>query len=354
MAKSIGIDLGTANVIVNVNGRGIILNEPAVVALDKTSEEVIAIGTKAYEMIGRTSESISVVRPIRDGVIADFDLAEVMLKLLLDKINVRTFLSQPNILISCPMNMSEVERLALIEAIERIGSNRIYVEEEPKMAGFGAGIDPFDSTGAMVIDIGAGTTDIAIIASGEVHVGESIKIAGDYMDRLISHYFRDHHYLLVGELSVEQVKKAIASTMEVSASELMTFDVKGRDLMTGLPKAVNIHSNQLVTALQPAIKEIARSAKRVLEKATPEIAADIAEHGIVLTGGGALMYQMDVYLSDYLQVSVIRAEQPLNCVAIGNGIMLDLILSGKLERTNPTFKQKMKRLLMRWKRRLMG
>lgn len=354
MAKSIGIDLGTANVIVNVNGRGIVLNEPAVVAIDKKSEEVVAIGSAAYDMIGRTPDSIAVVRPIRDGVIADFDLAEIMLKLLLAKINVYSFLSRPNILISCPMNMSEVERLALVEAVERIGSSRIYIEEEPKMAGFGAGIDPFDPKGAMVIDIGAGTTDIAILANGEVHEGYSSKIAGDYIDRLISHYFRDQHQLLVGEISIEQTKKAIASALEISASELLTFDVKGRDLLTGLPKSVNVHSNQLVLAIRPAIKEIARAAKRVLETATPEIAGDIVERGIVLTGGGALMYQLDAYLSEYLQVSVIRAEQPLNCVAIGNGIMLDLILSGKLERTNPTFKQKIKRLLMRWKRRLMG
>ena len=314
MAKNVGIDLGTTNVLVNLYGKGIILNEPSVVAIDTRSQEVIAIGHEAYEMMGRTPESIQVIQPLKGGVIADFDIAEAMLMLFMQRLNLTSWFAKPNVLICAPSKVSEIERLALIETVERAGGGRIYLEEEPKVAGVGAGIDPLNSSGSMVIDIGGGTSDFAVISAGEVIASESIKLAGDDLDLAIIQYLKDNFHILVGERSAESLKKAVASAVLLPEEEVETYDVKGRDLLTGLPM----------------------------------------EKGILLTGGGALIYHMDTFLTDFLKVSVLKAEQPMNCVAIGSGLMLDLILSGKLERTNPTWRQRLKRRLQRIKRRILG
>ena len=254
MAKNVGIDLGTTNVLVNEYGKGIILNEPSVVAIDTRSQEVIAIGHEAYEMMGRTPESIQVIQPLKGGVIADFDIAEAMLMLFMQRLNLTSWFAKPNVLICAPSKVSEIERLALIETVERAGGGRIYLEEEPKVAGVGAGIDPLSSSGSMVIDIGA---------------SESIKLAGDDLDLAIIQYLKDNFHILVGERSAESLKKAVASAVLLPEEEVETYDVKGRDLLTGLPKSVNVDSNMICQAIRPILIEIARVAKRVLETIPP-------------------------------------------------------------------------------------
>ena len=281
MAKNVGIDLGTTNVLVNLYGKGIILNEPSVVAIDTRSQEVIAIGHEAYEMMGRTPESIQVIQPLKGGVIADFDIAEAMLMLFMQRLNLTSWFAKPNVLICAPSKVSEIERLALIETVERAGGGRIYLEEEPKVAGVGAGIDPLSSSGSMVIDIGGGTSDFAVISAGEVIASESIKLAGDDLDLAIIQYLKDNFHILVGERSAESLKKAVASAVLLPEEEVETYDVKGRDLLTGLPKSVNVDSNMICQAIRPILIEIARVAKRVLETIPPEMAADVMEKGIL-------------------------------------------------------------------------
>ncbi|MRI85479.1 MreB/Mrl family cell shape determining protein [Aerococcaceae bacterium WS4759] len=354
MSRDIGIDLGTANVLIHLKGRGIVLNEPAVVAVDSQSQDVIAVGREAYEMIGRTPPSIQVIHPLKGGVIDDYDMTEAMLMLFLEKMNSRSWFSKPNILICAPSNISEIERTSLVEAAERAGGGRIYIEEEPKVAGIGAGIDILDPSGSMVIDIGGGTSDIAVISSGEIISSESIKMAGDQFDDAITQYFKDNFQLLIGERSAEQIKISLASALPLEDDMVETHDLKGRDLVTGLPKSINVNSNHIYEAIKDQIIIIARAAKRILEDTPPEVAADIIEKGIILTGGGAMIFQMDTYLTEYLKVSVLKAEQPMNCVAIGTGLMLEMITNGKLERTNPTRQQKFVKFLKRLKRRLIG
>lgn len=354
MSRDIGIDLGTANVLIHLKGRGIVLNEPSVVAVDSQSQDVIAVGREAYEMIGRTPPSIQVIHPLKGGVIDDYDMTEAMLMLFLEKMNSRSWFSKPNILICAPSNISEIERTSLVEAAERAGGGRIYIEEEPKVAGIGAGIDILDPSGSMVIDIGGGTSDIAVISSGEIISSESIKMAGDQFDDAITQYFKDNFQLLIGERSAEQIKISLASALPLEDDMVETHDLKGRDLVTGLPKSTNVNSNHIYEAIKDQIIIIARAAKRILEDTPPEVAADIIEKGIILTGGGAMIFQMDTYLTEYLKVSVLKAEQPMNCVAIGTGLMLEMITNGKLERTNPTRQQKFVKFLKRLKRRLIG
>lgn len=354
MSRDIGIDLGTANVLIHLKGRGIVLNEPAVVAVDSQSQDVIAVGREAYEMIGRTPPSIQVIHPLKGGVIDDYDMTEAMLMLFLEKMNSRSWFSKPNILICAPSNISEIERTSLVEAAERAGGGRIYIEEEPKVAGIGAGIDILDPSGSMVIDIGGGTSDIAVISSGEIISSESIKMAGDQFNDAITQYFKDNFQLLIGERSAEQIKISLASALPLEDDMVETHDLKGRDLVTGLPKSINVNSNHIYEAIKDQIIIIARAAKRILEDTPPEVAADIIEKGIILTGGGAMIFQMDTYLTEYLKVSVLKAEQPMNCVAIGTGLILEMITNGKLERTNPTRQQKFVKFLKRLKRRLIG
>ncbi|MHA3225210.1 rod shape-determining protein MreB [Globicatella sulfidifaciens] len=354
MSRDIGIDFGTANVLIHFKGRGIVVNEPSVVAVDSRSHEIIEVGKRAYEMIGRTPESIEIVHPLKGGVIADFDLAEAMLVLFLEKIHARRWFSKPNVLICCPSNISEIEQLSLIEATERAIGGRIFIEEESKIAAVGAGIDLTDASASMIMDIGGGTTDIAVISSGEIINSESLKVAGDDFDLAIVQYFKEYHNLLIGERSAEEVKKLLASALPVEEGELATYDLKGRDLVSGLPRSLNVTSNHIYEAIRSQLQIIARTARRILEDTEPEMVADIIEKGIILTGGGAMIYHLDTYLTEELGVSALRAEQPMSCVAIGTGLMLELILSGKLERNNVSEKQKLKRWFLRLKRRLIG
>lgn len=354
MSRDIGIDFGTANVLIHFKGRGVVVNEPTVVAVDKKTHELIEVGKNAYELIGRAPDTIQIIRPLQSGVIADYEIAEAMLSHFLSKLNAKQWFSKPNVLICCPSNISEIERISLIEATERAVGGKIYIEESSKIAAVGAGIDFFSPKAHMLIDIGAGTTDIAIIASGELVHSESLKVAGDDFDAAIINYFKTKHHLLIGERTAEHVKKMIASAERLDERELETFDLKGRDLITGLPKSLNVDSNHLHVALEPLLSLIAKTAKRMLEATPPEMVADIIDAGVVLTGGGAMIYQLDTYLTRELGVSAVKAEQPMSCVAIGTGLMLEWILSGKLEKNKVSEFEKFKRWLLRLKRRILG
>lgn len=354
MTKDIGIDLGTANVLIHLKGRGVILNEPALVAFDKDTHQVIEYGSAAYQMIGRTGPNTEIVRPLKAGTISDYDLAEAMLTLFFDKINSRNWLSKPNVLICAPAEISELERASLIEAIERAGGGNIYIEEEAKVAAVGAGIDILSPKGAMVIDIGGGTTDIAVLSAGEIIASRSLKIAGDSFDSAIIQYFKQEKQLLIGEKSAEEAKIAVGSATHLSDKLLESYDLKGRDLVTGLPKSININSNDIHLAIQHSLAMIARACRELIEDVSPELAADIMEQGVILTGGGAMLFNLDSYLSDYLQLSVIRADQPMSCVAIGTGLMLDMIQDGVFERQSLTFKQRIQKFFRSLRRKLFG
>ena len=323
-SKDIGIDLGTANVLIHVKGKGIVLNEPSVVAIDKKTNKVLAVGEEARQMVGRTPGNIMAIRPLRDGVIADFDSTEAMLKYFLNKLNVKGFLSKPRILICCPTNITSVEQKAIREAAEKSGGKKVYLEEEPKVAAIGAGMDIFQPSGNMVVDIGGGTTDIAVLSMGDIVTSESIKVAGDVFDNDILQYIKKQYKLLIGERTAEQIKMTIG-TVFPEANRDESMDIRGRDMVTGLPRTITIHSSEIESALHESVAMIVQSAKNVLEKTPPELSADIIDRGVILTGGGALLHGIDQLLMEELKVPVFIAENPMDCVAIGTGIMLDNI-----------------------------
>lgn len=322
-AKDIGIDLGTANVLIYVKGQGIVLNEPSVVAIDSETRKPLAVGREAHEMLGRTPGRVNAIRPLKDGVIADFEITEIMLNYFIKKINGKSFLSKPRILICCPSNITQVEKNAIKEAAERTGAKKVFLDDEPKVAAVGAGLDISKPSGNMVIDIGGGTTDVAILSLGGIVTSESVKVAGDTFDADIMKYIKDKYKLLVGEMTAQDIKLNIGNVFPESKNDKM--DVRGRDLVTGLPKTINISSKEIEEALKESIEVIIHAAKTVLEKTPPELSADIIDKGIVLTGGGALLKGLDKLLSQELKVPVYIAESPLTCVAEGTGIMLNNI-----------------------------
>lgn len=322
-SKDIGIDLGTANVLIYVKGKGIVLNEPSVVAIDKNSNRVLAVGEEARRMVGRTPGNIVAIRPLRDGVIADFDITEAMLRHFINKLDVKGFLSKPRILICCPTNITSVEQKAIREAAEKSGGKKVYLEEEPKIAAIGAGMDIFQPSGNMVVDIGGGTTDVAVLSMGDIVTSESIKVAGDTFDNDILQYIKKEYKLLIGERTAEAIKMTIGTVFPGSRDESM--DIRGRDMVTGLPRTITIHSSEIEKALHESVSLIVQAAKNVLEKTPPELSADIIDRGVILTGGGALLHGIDQLLIEELKVPVFVAENPMDCVAIGTGIMLDNI-----------------------------
>lgn len=322
-SKDIGIDLGTANVLIHVKGKGIVLNEPSVVAMDKKTGKVLAVGEEARRMVGRTPGNIVAIRPLKDGVIADFDVTEAMLKHFITKLNLKGFLSKPRILICCPTNITSVEQKAIREAAEKSGGKKVYLEEEPKVAAIGAGMDIFQPSGNMVVDIGGGTTDIAVLSMGDIVTSESIKVAGDVFDNDILHYIKREYKLLIGERTAEQIKMTIGTVWPQTRKESM--EIRGRDMVTGLPRTIEIDSDEIAKALHESVSMIVQSAKNVLEKTPPELSADIIDRGVIITGGGALLHGMDQLLIEELKVPVFIAENPMDCVAIGTGIMLDNI-----------------------------
>ena len=320
-AKDIGIDLGTANVLIHVKGKGIVLNEPSVVAIDKNTNKVLAVGEEARQMVGRTPANIIAIRPMKDGVIADFDVTEAMLSHFITKLNVKGFLSKPRILICCPTNITSVEQKAIRQAAEKSGGKKIYLEEEPKVAAIGAGMDIFQPSGNMVIDIGGGTTDVAVLSMGDIVTSRSITVAGDTFDNDITQYIKHHYKLLIGERTAENIKFNVGTVFPGSRKE--QIDIRGRDMVSGLPRTVTIHSDEIAIALKESIYMIVHAAKNVLEKTPPELSADIIDRGVFLTGGGALLHGIDQLLADELKVPVFISDNPLDCVAIGTGILLE-------------------------------
>ncbi|RCW77419.1 rod shape-determining protein [Saliterribacillus persicus] len=322
-SRDIGIDLGTANVLIHVKGKGIVLDEPSVVAMDRNTGKVLEVGEEARRMVGRTPGNIEAIRPLKDGVIADFDVTEAMLRYFINKINVKGFLSKPRMLICCPTNITKVEQKAIKEAAEKSGGKRIYLEEEPKVAAIGAGMDIFQPSGNMVVDIGGGTTDIAVLSMGDIVTAQSIKMAGDKFDGEILQYVKRKYKMLIGDRTAEDIKLNVATVFQGSRNE--EIDIRGRDMVSGLPRTITIRSEEVEEALRESIALIVQSAKTVLEKTPPELSADIIDRGVILTGGGALLHGLDQLLAEELKVPVLLADEPMNCVAKGTGIMLDNI-----------------------------
>lgn len=322
-SRDIGIDLGTANVLIHVKGKGIVLDEPSVVAMDRTTGRVLEVGEAARKMVGRTPGNIEAIRPLKDGVIADFDVTEAMLKHFINKINVRGYFSKPRMLICCPTNITKVEQKAIKEAAEKSGGKKVYLEEEPKVAAIGAGMDIFQPSGNMVVDIGGGTTDVAVLSMGDIVTAQSIKMAGDKFDVEILNFVKRKYKLLIGERTAEDIKVHVGTVFKGAREE--SIDIRGRDMVTGLPRTITIHSAEIEEALREPVGMIVQAAKTVLEQTPPELSADIIDRGVILTGGGALVHGMDQLLAEELKVPVILAEEPLNCVAKGTGIMLENI-----------------------------
>lgn len=320
LSKDIGIDLGTANVLIHIKGKGIVLNEPSIVAMDRKQGRVLAVGEEAYRMVGRTPGNIEAIRPLKDGVIADFDVTETMLRHFINKINVRGFMSKPRMLICCPTNITKVEQKAIKEAAIKSGGKKVYLEEEPKVAAIGAGLDISQPSGNMIIDIGGGTTDVAVLSMGDIVTAESIKLAGDTFTQDILQFIKRKYKLLIGERTAEDIKINIGTVYPGSRNESM--NIRGRDMVSGLPRTITIESKEIEEALRESVSMIVQAAKTVLERTPPELSADIIDRGIILTGGGALMHGIDELLASELKVPVFVADEPMNCVAKGTGIML--------------------------------
>ena len=275
MARDIGIDLGTANVLINVSGKGIVLNEPSVVAVDTDTDKVVAVGTEAYKMVGRTPGNIRVIRPLKNGVIADFDIAGEMLTYFIEKLNVKGFMSKPNILICAPTGVTSIEQKAIIQAAERSGGGNVYLDFEPKVAAVGAGLDIFKPQGNMVIDIGGGTTDIAVLSMGEIVTSQSVRWAGDKMDQAISNYIKNDKNLLIGQRTAEQIKKEIGTAFDADSESTIT--IRGRDMVDGLPKQTTITAPEVQNALNDGLMSIVAATKEVLQETPPELSADIID-----------------------------------------------------------------------------
>ena len=321
--KDIGIDLGTANVLIYIKGQGIVLNEPSVVAIDSDTKRPLAVGSEAREMLGRTPGKVKAIKPMKDGVIADFETTEVMLNYFIKKVNGKSFFQRPRILICCPSNITQVEKNAIKEAAERTGAKKVFLEEEPKVAAIGAGMDISKPSGNMVIDIGGGTTDIGILSLGGIVESASIRVAGNAFDNDIIKYIKDKYKLLVGERTAEEIKITIGTVFPGSRNEKM--EVRGRDLVTGLPHTITLSSEEVEEGLRESVYTIIHAAKGILEQTPPELSADIIDKGIVLTGGGSLVDGFNQILAHELKVPVFTAESPLTCVAEGTGVMLDNI-----------------------------
>ncbi len=323
ISKDIGIDLGTTNVLIYIKGKGIVLNEPSIVAIETETKRVIAVGKEANEMLGRTPGKVKAIRPMKDGVIADFEITEIMLNEFIKKIKVKKLFSRPRILICCPTNITPVERNAIKEAAERTGARRVYIEEEPKVAAIGAGMDISKPSANMVLDIGGGTTDIAILSLNGIVLSESIKVAGNTLDQDIINYIKSKYHLLIGELTAEDIKKNFSDIKNPDKKE--HIEVRGRNLLTGLPDTIELSQPEVQLALKESIDKIIKATTSVLEEAPPELSGDIVEKGIILTGGGALLKGLREMLEEELKVPVLVAESPLTCVAEGTGVLLENI-----------------------------
>ena len=321
--NEVGIDLGTANVLVYLKGKGVVIDEPSVVAINTDTDEIIAIGEEAKLMIGRTPDNIVAVRPLRDGVISNYDVTERMLKYFIKKTCGYKKFSKPRIMVSVPSGVTEVEKRAIIEAATQAGGKAVYLIEEPVAAAIGAGIDITIPGGVMVIDIGGGTTDVAVISLGGIVTSKLLKIAGDNFDEAIIKYIRKEYNLYIGERTAEEIKMTLGSAYK--REDVIIKEFRGRDLVTGLPKSVNITSTEILGALDESIQIICGAIHEVLEQTPPELSADISTNGIVVNGGGALLYGIDKRIEENIGIKVTIAVDPKSCVAIGTGKALDSI-----------------------------
>ena len=320
--KDIGIDLGTENVLIYVKGEGIVLNEPSVVAIEKDTKRPLAFGSDAHLMLGKTPGKYVAIKPMRDGVIADFEITLMMLNYFINKVKGWGF-RKPRIIICCPVDTTAVEKNAIREAAERLGAKKVFLEIEPKVAAIGAGLDISRPIGNMIIDIGGGTTDIAVLSLGDIVISKSMKIAGNSFDNDIKNYIKDKYKLLIGDRTAQNIKHEIGSVVKNEKEKKKTMKVKGRDLISGLPKTITINSDEVNNALKNDIDKILDVTKSVLEETPPELSSDIVENGITLTGGGSLLLGMEELFSKTLSVPVVLANNPLTSVAEGTGIMLD-------------------------------
>ena len=327
LSADMAIDLGTANTLVYVKSKGIVLNEPSVVAIEeyRGKKQVLAVGNEAKLMLGRTPGNISAIRPLRDGVIADFEIAEEMIKYFIRKVhNRRTFVS-PMVIVCVPSGSTAVERRAIQESAEAAGARKVWLIEEPMAAAIGADLPVTEPTGSMVVDIGGGTTEVAVLSLGGIVFARSVRVGGDKMDSAIISYIRRNHNLLVGEGSAERIKKEIGSACPPESGEGRVIEIKGRDLMNGVPKEIIITERQVAESLSEPVSQIVEAVKVALEHTAPELAADIVDKGIVLTGGGALLANLDQVLRNATGLPVSIAEEPLACVVKGTGKALDEI-----------------------------
>lgn len=322
LRADLGVDLGTASVLVYVKGKGIVLKEPSVVAIDQNTNKFLAVGEEARRMLGRTPGNIIAIRPMKDGVISDYETTERMLKYFIRKAIGRT-LFKPRVIVCVPSGITEVERRAVTEASNQAGAIKTHLIEEPIAAAIGAGIDITEPSGNMIVDIGGGTTDVAVISLGGIVVSRSIKTAGDECDEAISRYIRKKYNMMIGERSAEELKLSIGSAYKREEEEYK--EVRGRNLLTGLPITVNVSSTDMIEALKDPIQEIVDTVHSVLERTPPELAADISNKGIILTGGGALLYGLDKLIAEKTGIPVKIANEPISCVARGTGKALDWI-----------------------------
>lgn len=333
-SKDIGIDLGTANTLVFMKGKGIVMREPSVVAVDIRSEEVLAVGTQAKEMIGRTPGSIVAVRPLKDGVIADFDVTATMLKHFIRKAIKSNSFSRPRVVVCIPSGVTEVERRAVEDAARQAGAKEVELIEEPMAAAIGAGLPVAEPTGSMVVDIGGGTAEVAIISLGDIVTSCSVRVAGDKFDESIISYVKKKYNLLIGERTAEDIKIKIGSAYPTEEMENVTMEIKGRNLVDGLPKNVTIHADEVRDALADPLVTIVDAIKSTLEKTPPELSADVIDHGIMLTGGGALLRGLDQLVAQETGMPVHVAERPLDCVVDGTGKRLEIVMPREYYKNN--------------------
>lgn len=323
MSKDMGIDLGTANTLIYVKGKGILLREPSVVAINNETKKVLAVGEEAKQMIGRTPGNIVAIRPLKDGVIADFDVTQTMLRKFIEKVSSKNAFTSPRIVICFPSGVTEVEKRAIDEATKQAGARYVFLMEEPMASAIGAGLPVNEPTGSMIVDIGGGTTEVAVISLGGIVTSKSLRIAGDELDTAIISYIKKEYNLMIGERTAESVKIEVGSAYKVGEENSM--QIRGRDLITGLPKIVDISSTEIREALKEPVSAIIEAIKATLEKTPPELASDIMDKGIMLAGGGALLRGIDMIINNETHMPVHIAEAPLDCVALGAGKALDTV-----------------------------
>ncbi len=314
-SKDVGIDLGTANILITIKGKGVVLQEPAVVAIDDKTDKILAVGYDAKEMLGRTPENIKAIRPMKDGVIADFTATGLMLKSMLSKVCQRYNAGRPRVIVGVPSGITEVEERAVEESVLQAGAKAVYLIEEPMAAAVGAGINIAEPSGSMIVDIGGGTTEVAVISLGGIVVSNSLRVAGDQIDEDIVNYIRKYENLAIGLTTAEQIKMQIGCALPLMTDTSM--EIRGRDLTTGLPRNIEIKSSQILEAMSESIFKIVDTVKQTLERTPPELAADLAEKGIFLAGGGALIQNIDKLISQEIKMPVYVANTPLECVVKG-------------------------------------